>query len=95
MLRPSVTEVAPERGVDTVLVKDNKFTPRVIEVAAGTEVTWSFEDGRLHDVAGEGWGSERMTSGTFVHTFDAPGTYDYRCTLHGNMSGRVIVTGAV
>ena len=27
-----------------------------------------------------------------LHTFTAPGTYDYRCTLHGGMGGRVVVT---
>ena len=26
-------------------------------------------------------------------TFTKAGTYDYKCTLHGQMTGRVIVTG--
>jgi plastocyanin len=84
----------PKRGVTNVVVKDMKFTPRVIEVPAGTTVTWRFQDGDTpHDVKGDGFKSEIMRSGTFMHTFDTPGTYDYRCTLHSQMTGRVIVTG--
>ena len=40
-----------------------------------------------------GFQSEVMREGTFTHTFSTPGTYDYTCTLHGQMKGRVIVTG--
>ena len=75
-----------------VAVRDNSFDARVIEVPAGTEVTWTWQGNRPHDVAGEGWGSDTQSEGTFRHTFEAPGTYDYRCTLHGGMTGRVIVT---
>ena len=32
--------------------------------------------------------------GTFAHTFDRPGTYPYRCTVHDGMTGRVVVTAA-
>jgi plastocyanin len=32
-----------------------------------------------------------MTEGTFSHTFDHAGVYDYVCTLHGNMRGTVFV----
>jgi plastocyanin len=47
-----------------------------------------------HDVTGEGWKSgDPQSEGTFRHAFDRPGTYDYRCTLHGGMEGRVVVTG--
>jgi plastocyanin len=46
-----------------------------------------------HDVKGDGWGSgEPQRSGTFRRTFDQPGTYDYVCTLHPQMTGRVLVT---
>ena len=87
-------ETPAVKGVTEVVVKDMKFTPRVIEVPAGTTVTWRFQDGDTpHDVKGDGFESEVMRSGTFTHTFTTPGTYDYRCTLHRQMTGRVIVTG--
>ena len=79
-----------------VAAKDNQFTPPAIQVTAGTTVTWSFDDRFVpHDVTGDGWTSgDPKSSGTFTHTFDRPGTYDYRCTLHDGMDGRVVVTGA-
>jgi plastocyanin len=82
-------------GVTRVAAEDNQFTPPVIQVPAGTEVTWEFKDRFVpHDVVGEGWTSgEPRRSGTFTHTFDRPGTYPYRCTLHAGMDGRVVVTG--
>jgi plastocyanin len=89
-----LSAATPVTGVTEVVVKNMKFTPSVIEVPAGTTVTWRFEDGDTpHDVKGDGFKSEMMRSGTFTHTFDEPGTHDYRCTLHSQMTGRVIVTG--
>jgi plastocyanin len=77
-----------------VVAKDNRFAPVAVEVPAGTTVTWRFEDGGTpHDVTGEGWKSgDPQSKGTYRRTFDRPGTYDYRCTLHGGMDGRVVVT---
>ncbi|MEX2445737.1 MAG: plastocyanin/azurin family copper-binding protein [Dehalococcoidia bacterium] len=85
-------EVEPVSGVTTVSVQDNRFDARVIEVPAGAEVTWRFDGEREHNVVGEGWQSEVMSDGSYAHTFETPGTYDYLCTLHRGMDGRVIVT---
>jgi plastocyanin len=81
----------PVKGVTTVVANQFSFSPAAIEVPAGTEVTWSFQDGLVsHDVEGDSWGSgEPQRSGTFRRTFDQPGTYDYVCTLHPQMTGRV------
>jgi plastocyanin len=89
-------DAAPVTGVTEVAANDNKFTPPAIQVPAGTTVTWEFKDRFVpHDVTGEGWTSgDPQRSGTFAHTFERPGTYPYRCTLHGGMDGRVVVTGS-
>ena len=89
-------DAAPVTGVTRVAAKDNKFTPRAIQVPAGTEVTWTFKDRFVpHDVKADGFSSgEPQRSGTFTHTFDRPGTYPYRCTVHDNMTGQVVVTAA-
>jgi plastocyanin len=91
---PDPAAAAPVRTGE-VVAKGNRFDPVAVEVPAGTEVTWRFEDGGTpHDVTGDGWKSgDPQSKGTFRHTFDAPGTYDYRCTLHSGMEGRVVVTG--
>ena len=88
----SGNDPAPTSDDYDVVVTDMRFEPSSLEVQAGTTVTWLFDDSTRHDVVGDGWGSDIQRDGTFSHTFDEPGTYDYDCTLHRNMTGRVIVT---
>ena len=88
-----IDDVEPVSGVTTVEVKDNEFTPRVIEVPAGTEITWDVSGANPHNVIGDGWSSDTLKRGdTFAHVFDTAGEHNYECTLHGGMTGRVIVT---
>ena len=79
----------------TVILRDIAFKPDKIRIEAGETVTWRFEDqGIPHDVTAEdeSFKSETMDSGTFQHTFDAPGTYKYICSLHAaQMTGVVEV----
>lgn len=83
----------PKRG--TVILRDIAFKPDKVTVRTGETVTWRFEDqGISHDVVADdgSFKSEVMDSGTFRHTFDAPGTYAYKCTLHpAQMTGTVTV----
>jgi plastocyanin len=88
----SLDELEPAVGVTTVAVRDDYYEPRVIEVPAGTEVTWVWEGRRGHDVVSNLFRTSVVSRGDFVHTFDEPGVWDYICTLHAGMTGRVIVT---
>jgi plastocyanin len=82
-------------GATQVALRDNRFHPAVIQIRQGQTVTWSFSDnGTTHNVKGKGWGSGNQASGTFQHTFSAPGSYRYSCTLHVGMNGRVDVVAA-
>ena len=79
-------------GATRVALRGNRFHPPVIQITKGQTVTWSFDDnGSTHNVKGTGWGSGDQASGTFGHTFTAPGSYRYSCTLHLGMNGRVDV----
>ena len=74
-----------------VSVVDNKFVPSEIEVAPGDTVTWVFEGATVHNVVGQGFKSENKKDGTFEHTFNSAGEYEYVCTLHPGMKGKVVV----
>lgn len=79
---------------DLVTIADSAFSPAVIRVAAGTEVTWMFADDEEHNVVFDDFSSNVELGGTYRHTFDTPGEFPYVCTLHPlSMKGRVIVTG--
>jgi plastocyanin len=82
---------SPVLGVTEVAIEDNHFSPDSIEVAPGTTVTWTWKGDHKHNVHGDGLDSPTQDSGTYTYTFDQPGTYDYECTLHFGMKGRVIV----
>lgn len=81
----------PVSGVTTVTVDDNFFAPAAIQIPAETTVTWIWEGNNDHNIVGDGFESPVQTQGQFAHTFTTPGTYAYRCTLHGSMRGEVIV----
>jgi plastocyanin len=84
---------AASNGEPTVTVKDMAYTPERLTVAAGATVTWVFGDGAIaHDVKGDGFQSKVMAKGTFRHRFTQPGTYQYLCTLHPNMTATIEVT---
>ncbi len=83
--------VAP--GHAEVSVVDNAFRPRTLAVGRGHAVTWRWLGRRRHDVWFED-GPARCRarlSGRCTRRFARVGSYDYFCTLHGSMTGRVRV----
>jgi plastocyanin len=90
-VRRGIDQAAAVRGITEVAVHDNVFEPRAIEVQAGTEVTWNWTGDRDHNVVGGQFQSTVRAEGDFAHRFDRAGTFDYVCTLHGGMTGRVVV----
>jgi plastocyanin len=89
----STTDVAAaDSDGPTVVIEDLAFGPDALTIKAGETVTWVWNDSVEHDVSGDGFKSEIMSEGTFSHRFDEPGTYDYLCTLHPNMTGTIEVT---
>jgi len=76
------------------------FEPPTLNVPVGTTVTWKNSDSTLHTVtsgsneSGTGtiFDSSYVAAGkTFQHTFSGAGTFDYYCTLHPFMKGKIVV----
>ena len=94
---PRQTQVpqSTQNGVPsaTVDIKGFAFDPSTITVSRGTTVTWTNRDSVPHTVTGDLFGSGSISQdGTYSHTFQEVGTFDYHCTTHTNMQGKVIVT---
>lgn len=92
--KPTVTPSA--EGVNaTVVVRvvDNSYDPKTVTIRAGEAVTWELQGMAKHDVVAKdgSFVSELMREGTFTHVFDEPGEYEYDCSVHPEMSGKVIV----
>ena len=84
----------------TVVVQTFQFTPKALEVPAGTRVVWTNGDEIEHMVTagvpdsaqGEFSGTLASKGTTFSRTFTRPGTYPYYCARHQFMRGVIRVT---
>lgn len=79
-----------------VLIKSVAYNPREVRATVGKPVTWNFADGGLdHTVTADdnSFDSGRKSSGTFAHTFNGPGTFNYHCQVHSRMHGTIVVSG--
>ncbi len=77
-----------------VEIKVFAFLPATITVAIGTTITWTNNDSTLHTVTSltDAFDSGTLANGgTFSFTFTTAGTYQYRCSIHTEMQGTVIV----
>ncbi len=71
-------------------IEQMAFVPEVIEVKAGTGVTWTNKDGSTHAViAADGsFGSRPLDRGAvFKRVFSRP-AYAFTCEMHPFMTGR-------
>ncbi len=90
------SEAPPVSENPTVHIRNMDFEADHVTIEAGDTVTWIWDDGDIdHDVSGDGFKSEIQSEGEFTYTFDDPGTFDYTCTLHPMMKGRVTVVEAM
>ena len=78
---------------EVTMAKSYVFEPKVVQVEAGSTVTWTNDDNFTHTVQVDGQEDHEVDRGDSVSIrFDAPGRYHYVCTLHEqDMDGEVIV----
>ena len=94
---------APVLADQTVQVgPGTQFSPSTVTVAPGETVIWSFQAFHTSTsdtpVGPEVWDSGFLSSGTFSHAFNTPGSYPYYCQVHSSpggtaMNGVVVVSG--
>ena len=85
---------------NAVAIEDFTFKPGDLEVAAGTTVTFTNEDGFAHTATAKdpaakagGFDSGNLEQdAVFEHTFEEAGTYEYLCAIHNSMTGTITVT---
>jgi Icc protein len=90
--RKSITLAPNEIGIDNF-----NFTPQVLTVKPGTKVTWINDDDVPHlivSLQGAFKSSSVLdTDQRFSATLGKPGSYDYFCSLHPKMQGKIVVRG--
>jgi plastocyanin len=72
------------------------FVPPMLQVKAGTTVTWVNRDDIPHSIVCpplQLHSHPMDTDESFSFRFDKPGVYNYLCGLHPFMHGQVVVSG--
>jgi plastocyanin len=87
------TDSKPKESVG-VSIANFAFEPAEITIAPGASVTWTNNDGAPHGLEYHDGakGTDLLLPGaSFSRRFDKPGVYDYNCSVHPYMTGRVVV----
>lgn len=75
-------------------VFDYKYHPADISVPRGAEVTWVNDDKVQHTATERNgqWDTTVLSEGEAIQIkFSRPGTYNYHCTIHPYMTGKLTV----
>lgn len=78
-----------------ITIADMEFQNGTVTVEEGTTVTWVWEDAPVeHNVVFDGFESPLQAEGTYTHTFEEAGTFDYHCQPHPFMEGTITVVAS-
>jgi plastocyanin len=91
------TTVAAAAKSAAVKIDNFNFTPPTLVVEPGTTVTWTNDDDSPHTVRekdGKFKSAALDTDDKFSQTFTASGEYEYFCSIHPRMVGKIIVKPA-
>jgi len=89
-----VTEAQEKPATNEVNIDNFMFTAMELTIAPGTQVTWVNKDDVPHTVVSveHKFKSKALdTDEMFSFTFQDPGTYEYFCSVHPKMTGKIIV----
>ena len=77
-----------------VRIVDNAFRPGRVTVDRGTVVKWVNRDNITHTTTSNSglWDRSLFPGDSFRRRFRQRGRFRYHCTIHANMTGRIIVT---
>ena len=77
----------------TIEINNFKLIPDTVTIKRGGTVTWVQKDSIAHTVAiTDIPESPSLNKGdTWSYTFDKTGNYNYICSIHPSMKGRIIV----
>jgi len=80
---------------NTIQIRDFTYFPKEVKLSVGEEITWVNLDYVRHTVTSDGGGplnSVLLSQGEeYSYIFTTPGEYDYYCTPHPYMTGRIVV----
>ena len=90
-----VVDAQPAPTSFAVAISGFAFDPPTLRVPAGSTVTWTNADsvGHTATATGGAFDSGRLGEGAgYSFVFAAPGTFEYKCSIHSSMKGTIVVS---
>jgi len=88
--------LGPSTAAYQVTIDNFTFAPATVTVPAGAQITWLNRDDEPHKVVSTGGAfaaSPVLDTGEhYSVSLAKPGTYDYYCSMHPKMTGKIVVT---
>jgi len=93
--KPASQTLSSGEQIHNVNINNYAFDPSELNVKIGDTVIWANGDYVDHTITSDS-GSEILSSSlatlqTYSHTFNTAGTFDYHCSIHPSMKGKIIV----
>lgn len=81
-----------QADANTVVIQNFSFSPGTQTVKQGTKVTWTNQDSAPHKIKSDTFNSSNLNQGDkFEFTFNNKGSFDYSCSIHPSMTGKIVV----
>jgi plastocyanin len=81
-------------GQYQINIDNFSFTPATLTVPVGAKVTWTNKDDVPHTVVSTNNAFTHSpaldTDDSFSYTFTKPGTFEYYCSVHPKMTGKIV-----
>ena len=77
-----------------VTLSNFAFSPATVTIPVGAAVIWTNKDSTTHTITSDDslFESGNLSPGkTFSFTFRQTGTYNYHCSIHPSMTGKIVV----
>jgi plastocyanin len=90
---PSAASV-PGKAPGAVTIAGMAFSPSSLTVPVNTTVTWTNSDSMAHTVTSTSGlfdSGSIGVGGNYSFTFASAGTFNYYCSIHPSMTGKIIV----
>ena len=87
-------QTTPVTSTNHVMINQDMFGPANIQIKVGTTVTWTNMDSVPHSITLDSGAKDSGLFGqnaNFSYTFTTTGTFQYHCSAHPFMLGKVVV----
>jgi plastocyanin len=93
---PTADALEPRGTIETHrvrMVDGNRFRPARITISRGDRVRWVNRDNVVHTTTSSRdlWDATLAPGERFTRRFRRAGTFNYECTIHFGMTGRIVV----